>query len=278
MKLLFENWRKWQREIFDGRTDPSTLPGGFAEADWPPVDWEQLQREEDEYGALTHIMDPDIARDAALKVAEPAGGKPKPTPPPPAWPGPGWDPAGIPDNAIGKVHPSLLRPNPKPGVGYELIQFSTIWCPPCKEALQDLRKNNIPWTYIDIEDKSGSAVQWKRKHVRGRKGVPETPWYRSSGVEVTPEDEWVAEKQDWMKYSLLYRVLSHMSMAVPTFMFVDNSEVQRLMSAGHFYSKSPKYASFMNKWLFNGHNFVTTGYDQKMLFELIKRYGIGQYI
>ncbi|HTY84247.1 MAG TPA: glutaredoxin family protein [Silvibacterium sp.] len=53
----------------------------------------------------------------------------------------------------------------------ELIVYSSLWCPDCREAKRFLAKHNIPYQDIDIETTPGAAEEIIKR--TGKRAIPQ---------------------------------------------------------------------------------------------------------
>jgi mycoredoxin len=72
--------------------------------------------------------------------------------------------------------------------------YATEWCSDCRRALHYLKKNEIPFEYINIDqDPEGEA--WVIKTNHGNRSVP-TILFPDGSILVEPSNEELAEKLD----------------------------------------------------------------------------------
>lgn len=53
----------------------------------------------------------------------------------------------------------------------EVLVYSSLWCPDCREAKRFLSKYNIPYTEIDIETTPGAADEVVKR--TGKRAIPQ---------------------------------------------------------------------------------------------------------
>ena len=53
----------------------------------------------------------------------------------------------------------------------ELIVYSSVWCPECREAKRFLQRHNLPFTEIDIETTPGAADEVVKR--TGKRAIPQ---------------------------------------------------------------------------------------------------------
>lgn len=53
----------------------------------------------------------------------------------------------------------------------EVLLYSSLWCPDCREAKRFLSKYNIPYTEIDIETTPGAADEVVKR--TGKRAIPQ---------------------------------------------------------------------------------------------------------